>query len=205
MPTLVPAETRTLIRNVSWATYVALCEERQDAIPRMSYSDGMLELMSPKKEHEVIGSLLGRLVFAFCEHFERDVLSVASTTFHRKDLARGFEADQAFYFDHADRLRCKEEIDLAIDPAPELVVEVEITSSALAKMELFAAMGVAEVWRHDGQTLRPYRLLGTGYTEVDESTALPGFPMKIAEPMLNQRLLRGEVAIVKEFKALLDA
>lgn len=205
MPTTVPAETRTLIRNVSWETYVALCEERQDAIPRMSYANGMLELMSPKKEHEIIGSLLGRLVFAFCEHFDREVLSVASTTFRREDLARGFEADEAFYFENADRLRCKEEIDLTTDPSPELVVEIEITSSAIAKLELFAAMGVAEVWRHDGQQLTSYRLRGADYSEVDASVALPGFPIQIAERMLHQRLTKGEVAIVKEFKALLDA
>ena len=33
-------------------------------------------------------------------------------------------------------------MDLLIDPPPDLVIEVEITSSAIAKLGLFAAIGV---------------------------------------------------------------
>jgi Uma2 family endonuclease len=44
-------------------------------------------------------------------------------------------------------------VDLTNDPPSDLVIEVEITSSATQKLKLFAAMGVPEVWRHDGERL----------------------------------------------------
>ena len=39
------------------------------------------------------------------------------------------------------------------DPPPDLVVEVEMTRSAIDKLRLFASMGIPEVWRYDGKTL----------------------------------------------------
>ena len=82
-----------------------------------------------------------------------EIQSVASTTFKRSDLSKGFEADESYYIRHADVVLGKEKIDLAVDPPPDLVIEVEITKSAIEKMKLFAAMGIPEVWRHDGQQL----------------------------------------------------
>ncbi len=48
----MPAETRMLLENVRWETYVSLSDERSGNSPQMTYSLGRLELMSPKKEHE---------------------------------------------------------------------------------------------------------------------------------------------------------
>jgi hypothetical protein len=55
-----------------------------------------------------------------------DVESVGSTTFKRQDLERGFEADKCFYFQHAEQVRVRDEIDLAVDPPPDLIVDVDI-------------------------------------------------------------------------------
>jgi Uma2 family endonuclease len=41
-------------------------------------------------------------------------------------------------------------------PPPDLVIEVEITTSAIRKLELFAAMGVREDWRHDGKRIQNF-------------------------------------------------
>ena len=60
-----PPETRTLIENVRWETYVALSDDRRGSVPRITYDQGLMELMSPKKEHEKIKTLLGRLVAAY--------------------------------------------------------------------------------------------------------------------------------------------
>ena len=105
MPTTVPAETRIVIENVRWETYVALVDDRQGSIPRMTYAQGRLELMSPKKEHEKVKSLIGRLIHAYCDVREIEIESVASTTFRRQDLNRGFEADESYYILHADVVR----------------------------------------------------------------------------------------------------
>ncbi len=195
-----PPETRTLIDNVRWETYVALAEDRRGNVPRITYDRGLMELMSPKKEHEKVKTLLGRLVAAFAEVKEIDIESVASTTFRRQDLDRGFEADESFYITHAETIRAQDEIDLAVDPPPELVIEVEITASAIRKLELFAKLGVTEVWRHDGEQLRVFGLVGEIYQEVFESVALPGFPLPAAQEIVRKRNTVGEIVLVKAFR-----
>lgn len=200
MLTSFPPETRTLVENVQWATYVSLSEDRRGSVPRITFDRGLMELMSPKKEHEVIKTLIGRLIAAYAEAKEIDLLSVASTTFRREDLERGFEADEAFYVVHADAMRMKEEIDLQIDPAPELVIEVEMTSSAIRKLELFAALGVAEVWRHNGDEIKVFRLTSEGYQSVDASGVLAGFPIAEATAIIRRRRNESEVKLVRKFR-----
>lgn len=195
-----PPETRTVIENVRWETYVALADDRRGSVPRITYDRSLMELMSPKKEHEKIKTLLGRLVAAYAEAMEIDIESVGSTTFRREDLDRGFEADEAFYITSADTIRAKDEIDLAIDPPPELIIEVEMTSSAIRKLELFAKLGIAEVWRHNGSRLSLFQLDGDGYRQVDHSLLLPGFPVADAETVVRNRNSLGEVALIKTFR-----
>lgn len=201
----LPAESRTLVENVRWETYVALSKDRRGSVPRMTYDRGAMELMSPRKEHEKIKTLLGRMVAAYAEVREIDIESVASTTFQRQDLDRGFEADEAFYIEHAEEVRSKEELDLTIDPPPDLVIEVEITSPAIKKLNVFAAMGVPEVWRHDGEQLRVFRLLNDDYHEQNMSSALPSFPITLAQALISQRRHRGEVSLLKEFRSQIGA
>ncbi|MBZ5618558.1 MAG: Uma2 family endonuclease [Acidobacteriia bacterium] len=58
-------------------------------------------------------------------------------------------------------IRGKDEIDLATDPPPELTIEVDITSSSLNRFPIFAAVGVAEVWRYDGERVQFHTLEGS--------------------------------------------
>ena len=83
-------------------------------------------------------------------------------------------------------------MDLLIDPPPDLVIEVEITSSAIAKLGLFAAMGVLEVWRHDGSRLAMLWLEtpgagAAGYRLLDASLGLPGLTAAVIDSMLARR------------------
>ena len=156
--------------------------------------------MSPRKDHEKIKTLLGRLVIAFAEEQEIEIESVASTTFRRHDLDRGFEADESFYIEHAEAIRAKDEIDLSIDPPPELIIEVEITSPAIRKMELFAAIGIPEVWRHNGRQLSVSLLNGDQYDSSQASRGLPDFPIAVADSIVAQRKVRSEIELVREFR-----
>lgn len=40
---------------------------------------------------------------------------------------------------------------LESDPPPDLVLEIDITSSSLDKRPIYAAFGVSELWRYDGR------------------------------------------------------
>ncbi|MEM1228579.1 MAG: Uma2 family endonuclease [Planctomycetota bacterium] len=198
--TLQAGEQRTLLRNIAWQTFLDLCDQREGSVPRMTYDRGELELMSPQRQHEELGRFIGRIVETFTEEKEIDIRSVASTTFKRDDLTRAFEADESYYIEHVESIWRKEEVDLAIDPPPDLVVEVELTSSAIAKMPLFAAMGIPEVWRHDGRSLSMLKLTGTDYRAIDESDQLPGLTPVMIDAVLGRRFEIGETPLIRQFR-----
>jgi Uma2 family endonuclease len=197
-------ETRTVLENVRWETFIELAEQRRGSVPRMTYDDGVLELMSPRRQHENIGRLIGRMVETFTEVHGIEIQTVASTTFKRKDLAKAFEADESYYIQHAEPIRLKEEVDLSIDPPPDLVIELEIMTSAIRKLKLFAAMGVPEVWRHDAEVLQMYRLDDACYEPIQSSVALPGLTAAMIDSFIKRRLIIGETALIREFRASLQ-
>ena len=204
MQTLISAETRTVMENIRWETFVELAEQRRGSVPRMTYDAGVLALLTPMRPHERIGSLIGRFVETYTEVLGIEVQSVASTTFKRKDLQKAFEADESYCIEHAELIRPKEEIDLTIDPPPDLVIEVEITSSAIHKMKLFAAMGVPEVWRHNGERLHMNVLQNGQYEPTNSSHALPGLASATIDSLLAKRFDLGETALIREFRQSLE-
>ncbi len=201
MPPLASAETRIVLENVRWETFLELAEGRPGSVPRMTFDHGVLELMTLRRQHEAIGRLIGRIVETYSEVRGIEILSCASTTFKRSDLDRAFEPDESYYIAHADEIRPKDEVDLQIDPPPDLVIEVEITRSAIPKLLLFAAMGVPEVWRHDGSRLEMLSLEGGGYQPLDSSLGLPGLAAATIDSLLSRRFEHGETALIKEFRS----
>jgi Uma2 family endonuclease len=181
-----PPEQRVLLRNVSWETYERLLEEREERrSPRFFYDRGVLEIVSPSARHDRISRIVAWLVEELAAEASLDVDNVGSATFRREDLVRGFEPDECFYFgDAARRVRGKDDVDLqGEDPPPDLVFEVDLTSSSLSKFPIYAALGVPEVWRYDGRRMAVFALSGElpaegaweaeGYTEVAESSIFP--------------------------------
>ena len=199
------AEHRVLLDGVSWQTYSALVDESEHASGRMTYDQGTLEIMSPMMPHESGKCLIGRMIEMFTFLRGIDIRSSASTTFRRTDLKRGFEADESYYIQFAGHIRSKREIDLSIDPPPDLVVEVEMTRSAIDKLSLFASMGIPEVWRYDGKVLSIGFLQSDRYIECEVSHVLPGFPVALASALLSQRFDVSETELIRKFVADVDA
>lgn len=158
-------------------------------------------MMSPKRKHENISCLLGRMIEAYSEIRGIEILSVASVTVKRSDLKKAYEADESYYVTNIDKVLAKEELDFEVDPPPDLVIEVELTSSAIDKLELFAAMQVREVWRHDGTSVQFYRLSNGRYECIAESTELPGLSSDLINRYLDQRLQAGETTWIRAFRS----
>ena len=196
------AEHRVLLDGVSWQTYSALVDESEHASGRMTYDQGTLEIMSPLMPHESGKRLLGRMIEMFTLLRGIDIRSSASTTFRRTDLKRGFEADESYYIQFAAQMRSNRDIDLSIDPPPDLVVEVEMTRSAIDKLRLFASMGIPEVWRYDGKTLWIGSLQKDKYIETEFSHVLPDFPVELASEFLAQRFEISETELIRQFAEL---
>jgi len=169
-----PSEQRVVLHNIGWATYERLLADNENnSAPRLAYDRGELEIMSPSPEHEKFNRRIAQLVLAVAEELDIEAEDLGSTTFRREDLERGFEPDSCFYIQNEEQIRGKDRIDLAVDPPPDLVIEIDITSPSLNKLPIYAQMGVPEVWRYDGERMTILVLEDSGYMEKVESFVLP--------------------------------
>jgi len=169
-----PPEQRIVLRGISWETYERLLADHTDSsAPRFAYDRGVLEILSPSPAHEKYNRSIALLVEVLAEEMGIDVYDFGSTTFRSEELDRGFEPDSCFYIRNKERVRGKGRIDLAVDPPPDLVIEVDMTSPSLNKLPIYAHLGVPEVWRYDGESLKILVLRGSEYAEAPLSVVLP--------------------------------
>jgi Uma2 family endonuclease len=77
------------------------------------------------------------------------VQDLGSTTCHQRELRRGVDPDATSSFRPAAAIRGKQQIDLPVDPPPDLVIDFVGTSASVDTLPFFAACGVPEVWRYD--------------------------------------------------------
>jgi Uma2 family endonuclease len=164
-----------VLEGVSFELYERLVEELAGQHVFITFDGGRLELMSPSWEHEWWKSLIGRLIETLA--LERAVAAEAlgSTTFKRRDLAKGLEPDECYYLRGAGGLRHRRGAELPRDTPPDLVVEVDLTHHAIDREAIYAALGVAEVWRFDGRVLSFLVLQSHGtYSQADTSAGFPG-------------------------------
>lgn len=166
-------EQRFLVQNIGWEGYEVLLGLIGDRV-RITYAGGDLELMSPSFDHEQDKRMLGMIVQALIEELGVPGIGAASTTWRRKDLDRGLEADECFYlYSHAEQI-CGKTIDLKNDPPPDLAIEVETTRSALDRRAIYAKLGIPELWRYDGRALHVDLLTPDGsYTASETSRHFP--------------------------------
>ena len=108
------------------------------------------------------------------EALDRDYALAGSMTIKRPDLAAGKEPDSCYYFANELAVRGKTKLDFTQDPPPDLAIEIDITSSSINQLSLYATLGVGEVWRYDGTVLKFYQLQSGKYVSVDRS---PTFKM----------------------------
>jgi len=170
----IPAEQRVLLHNIAWDLYERLLESNADSSsPRLTYDQGELEAMSPSAEHERLNRAIQLLVSLVAYELGIRISSLGSTTFRREEIQRGFEPDSCFYVQNLDRVRGKRTIDLRIDPPPDLVVEIDISSPSIPKLPIFAEFGVPEVWRHADGVLQILALQEGQYVPAAVSRVLP--------------------------------
>ncbi len=194
-PVAIVVEPRVVIDGVSWETYEALLADHDGrSAPRFAYDHGVLEIMSPRTPHEEDNRGLADIVTVVSAGLGLDVRNVGSTTFRRLELRRGFEADSAFYVQRLADVRERRELDAAVDPPPDLVIEADVTHSSLPKLPVYAAFGVPEVWRVEGGRVVIYLLEGHSYVERPESKSLPMLTSDRLRELLLERVQLGSAA-----------
>ncbi len=199
-------ESDALLRNVTWQQYVELRDSDEHQYIRMTYDRGNLELMSPSKLHERVGYLIGRCIGVWTEEKRIEIQGCRSTTFRRQDLLRGLEPDNCYYIEHEQDVRDRDQVDLAIDPPPDLAVEIDVTARSIERMPIYAALGVPEIWRWHENKLLVLRLDPAGqYVEVPTSLALPGFPFEGLTDVINRRTMADETTLIRAFRVACQA
>ena len=129
----IPREPAILLQGLTWQNYVDLRDAPENDHVRMTFDRGSLELMSPIGLRRRVRMLIGRCVKVWAEEKRVPIQSGGSTTFRREDLQRGLEPDNCYWIQHESAVRARDEIDLTIDPPPDLAVEVDVTSRSSRK------------------------------------------------------------------------
>ncbi|MCY4515355.1 MAG: Uma2 family endonuclease [Candidatus Tectomicrobia bacterium] len=170
-----PVDQPVLMDGVSWHTYEALLADGGDhRRTRMAFDQGVLEIVTPNYEHEHVENIVTRVAEALMNARRQDYAPAGSTTFKNQGTERGFEPDASYYVEHAAQVRGLTCIDLEKDPRPDLVIEIAVTHASMDKLPVYASLGVPEVWRHNAGSVQMYRLAGSSYVEVHDSTVIPG-------------------------------
>ena len=135
------ADQRVILHNISWETYERLLDERGDSrVPRFAYDRGELEIMSPSPEHESLTAYFSRAARrGLAEEMGIDAYGVGSTTFQPRRSGARLRARLLLLHPRTkSAFAAKTRIDLDVDPPPDLVIEVDITSPSLDKFPIYA-------------------------------------------------------------------
>ncbi|HEY2584397.1 MAG TPA: Uma2 family endonuclease [Tepidisphaeraceae bacterium] len=170
-----PDEQGFVLDNVSWEFYEHLLSEVGDRHIFVTYDRGRLEIMSPSFRHERYAELLGALVRILATELKAPIIGGGSTTFRRRKSEAGLEPDRCFYIQNANSIRGKTELNLAIDPPPDLAIEIEISRRLANRVEVYRRLRMPEIWCDDGTRLQILCLADNGYESADQSRAFPQF------------------------------
>lgn len=193
-------EKRVALRNLDWGAYLqiqTLLAHRTSA--RLTYDNGTLEITMPLEEHERAIRLIELFIRILVVEMGLRLKTMGSTTMDRADLQRGAEPDNSYYIHNQPQVVGRR-VDFSTDPPPDLVVEVDITHTDINKTQLYASLGVPELWRYNGSDWQIYQLHGDRYGGCDRS---PTFPI-VEKPDLYDFLEaaeQDEVAAEIQFRA----
>ncbi len=166
-----------ILRGATWADYQRLRLLRgEEAVPRLTYLEGTLQLMTPSMDHESIKSVIGRLIEVWCLEFGVDFSPVGSWTIEDPAVARGVEPDECYVFRPTTGAT-----------RPDLTIEVVWTSGGVDKLQVYAELGVREVWFWRRGGITPHVLRPGGYVAVERSECLAALDLGLLASFVARR------------------
>jgi len=195
-------EQRLLLHNVPWGDYIAIGTAlRNRPALRLTYAHGNLEFMTTSAFHEWLKKRWGRVFETLAEEAGLRIAPYGNMTFQREDLERGLEPDECYWILHEPQMRNAATWDPERDPPPDLVLEVEVSRSALDRMDTYAALGVPEVWRFDGDTIHVHLLQADrSYLEANRSPLFPTIPLEEMVRFLQPNEAEDFLTVIRSFR-----
>jgi Uma2 family endonuclease len=160
------------LSGISEQTYETLLAEFSNRSLRLKYSSGNLEILEPSPQHQFYQTIIARFVETLAEELGLKITAVGSTTFKRPELSSA-EPNQCFYIQNFCTITGKTSIDTSENRPPDLVVELDITSFSENSLQVYADVGVPEVWIYNGERLIINILENSAYVLCDRSLVFP--------------------------------
>jgi Uma2 family endonuclease len=154
------------LSGISWQTYETLLAEYIDRPLRLKYNGGNLEILEPSPEHQFYKTIIGRFIETLAEELGLNIAAVGSTNFKRPELSSA-EPNECFYIQNFCAIKGKTRIDTNENPPPDLVVELDLTSCSENSLQVYADVGVPEVWIYNGERLIINILENRAYVSCD--------------------------------------
>lgn len=197
---IVPPGHQVLLKDISWQQFETLLDELGESrAARLSYSNGLLEIMVPLPEHEKDKEIIGELVRILLDELQLDFEPLGSTTFKNEQMIQAVEADTCFYIQNYEAVIGKNRIDLMVDPPPDLAIEIDITSRT--EFDNYRLLGVPELWRYTRRGLQINLLREENYVESNSSLNFPGIPIiELVNRAVQQNNSVGRSQAIREFK-----
>ena len=187
-------EERFTTSSVSWQIYEALLTKLENnSHYRITYLDGVLEIVSPSARHEKLKKRLATLIEFYLIRKRIRHTPMGSTTIRNKLKKAGAEPDECYCIGEEKNI-------------PDLAIEVIITSGSIDKLETYRRLGVAEVWLWEINRLKLYHLreetpsvfLSThGYEQITSSELLPELDISLLEQCA---LISDQIQAIDEFE-----
>lgn len=183
----------------TWQDYQDLCHWRGDgSIPRVKYRSGEVLLMSPLPKHGRDAHLIANVITVLLDHIGREYDAFTPVTMELPEKS-GIEPDYCFYINHWEAVSGKERIDWSIDPPPDLVLEIDVTS--YSDLNDYLPYQVPEIWLFRKKQLYVYQLQGTEYLVQTQSQYFPNINIQdIVSRCVEVAYERNTSAAIRELK-----
>ncbi len=167
---LPPGTVVRLLGN--WQDYLALTQQRGDdkSIPRIKYRPGEILLMAPLPVHGFDAHILATIVTVLLDHSEEEYQAYTPITMKLPEQS-GFEPDYCFYIDNWAAVTGKGRIDWSVEPPPDLVIEIDVTS--YTDVNDYLPYRVPEVWLFKANELSIHGLQDNAYVIQSSSRYFP--------------------------------
>lgn len=191
-----------VFQDFPWSSYEQMLKTFNERRLPHTYCDGTLEIMTLSAEHEWIKKFLARLIESLSIEMRVRITCAGSTTLKRQLKQRGLEPDESYYVANFAAFRGIKRLNLEIHPPPDLVIEVNVTSKSLDRLEPYAQLGVSEVWQWENNRVRFLkRISSKKFRTVKQSLAFPLVSSEDINRFLKQADKLEEYDVINNFIA----
>ena len=185
----------------SWQDYRRLCDSRGDSsIPRIKYRNGEILLMSPLLVHSRHAHILADIVKVLLDSRNQNYEAFTPITMELPEVG-GIEPDYCFYIDNWQAAVGKDRLEWEIDPPPDLVIEIDVSTYTAA--DDYLPYSVPEVWLFKNNRLNIWVLVSGQYELQTNSCYFPEIDLQgLIQGCLQAASARGTGVAMRELREM---